>query len=293
MPDTRSKPTDPVRLEIVELLDMIPGLIDLPDFEIVEGSRMALDRSATTLIDLPWMVNHFLMAASEHLRTLHLIMRPVHRTLLMPRVASYPIMRAAMEASSQALWVVGAEEQRTRFLRILQLEKSEMDYNWRYVAALTEEVPTDGPGGRSRNERIRREAAPKKKRRWKRMQDLADAFGIEQTEFENGCPGYGEIIRESVNEQGLDGRFCYAIWMYVSGICHSSASRVFAGSRNIRSEDAESELTSVYTEVDPKLVRDALQIALRLQISALALTKEFSNDQAESQGDREAPEQAG
>jgi hypothetical protein len=64
-------------------------------------------------------------------------MRPRPNILEIRRFAAYPLLRSVIESSGQTVWVLGPTERHDRFVRLLQLEKSEMDYDRRYIKIAT------------------------------------------------------------------------------------------------------------------------------------------------------------
>jgi hypothetical protein len=259
---------------------MIPKAMDALPIPISEGSRMAADRDAAPeLLNLPSSCEHYLGGSEDLLLALVHLMQPGPNTLQLPRFALYPLIRGVIESSGQVAWVLGPDDRRDRFRRLLQVEKGELDYDVKYVDVLTRPRADDSPAFRSLSAEQRRLAEVKRRLRWQRLLDGAAVLGIEQGDFQHGVRGgYESIVREAADEQGLDGDFhgrqCASVWMFVSGLCHPSMSRAWGGSINEPGDVGSDGYMTVWSEADPVVVRDALQVAIGLHLRASILWRD-------------------
>jgi hypothetical protein len=181
-----------------------------------------------------------------------------------------------IESSGQTVWVLGPEEQRERFRRLLQLQKAELDYDVRYTDALTRPRDDDTPKFRSFGNAQRREGEKKRRKRWRRLLDTAALIGIEQSEFEHGLTGgYEAVIREAADEHNIDrdfhGRQCASTWVYISGLSHPSMWRAWGGSIHEPGELGPDGYMPVWSEANPAITRDSLGIAMALHVKAVQL----------------------
>jgi hypothetical protein len=71
------------------------------------------------------------------------------------------LIRGVIEASGQIVWVLGPEDQRERFLRLLQLQKSELDYDGKYIDTRTELHEDDPAEVESKINAFRENIAPR------------------------------------------------------------------------------------------------------------------------------------
>jgi hypothetical protein len=277
--DSIELPDEDPRKALLELLDTFPKLFDALPIPISDGSRMAADKAAAPdLLDLPQLCEHYLGCSEDHLLAIRLLMQPRSGTLQLLRFALYPLIRAVMESSGQVVWVLGPDDQRERFRRLLRLQKAELDYDVGYVDALTRLRDEDTRGFRSFANKEQREFAGKRCLRWRRLRDAGAAVGVDQAEFQDGLAGgYQAVICEAADEQNLDrdfhGRQCASIWVFVSGLAHPSVSRAWAGSINEPGEVDSDGLMSVRSEADPVVVRDALRVAIGLHLRAIRLAQ--------------------
>jgi len=271
-------PDDPHQ-GLLQLVREVPGVLDAAPVPIGEGSRMASDRAASTgLIDLPIMCEHYLGGSEDFLTALVRLMTPRPNTVEIPRFSLYPLIRGVIESSGQTVWVLGPEDQRQRFVRLLQLQRDELKNDVRWIKVRTRIQDSDSTEVRRQLDAIRTEADRKRQQRWQGLLGAAATLGIEQSEFEGGLPGgYEQVIREAVGEQQLDfqnGRWSAAQWVFVSGMSHPSMSRAWAGSINTPGEVGPDGLIPILKEPNPALIRDALGLALSLHARALVLWKQ-------------------
>jgi len=278
--DDEGMPRAP-REALIQLLEMIPTVLNAKLIPISDGSRMAEDRAAmpTDLFDLPSMCEHYIGSSEDFLTGILQLMHPRPNTLQLPRFSLYPLIRGVIESSGQTVWVLGPDDQRDRFRRLLQIQKDELDYDVKYTDVLTELRAGDKRGFRSLSTKLREESELKRRKRWKRLLDAAAVLTIEQREFEHGVRGgYTAIIREACDEQNLDrdfhGRECASIWMYISGLTHPSMWRAWGGSIREPGEVEPDGKMHVWSEADPVVVRDALRVAVGLTARAFILWKD-------------------
>jgi hypothetical protein len=288
---TNSPPGDP-RESLIQLLRTVPAMIGSAPAPISEGSRMAEDRDAAPdLLNLPMLCHNYLAGSADFLKGLYRVMRPRPNTLEIPRFAAYPLIRSVIESSGQTVWILGPSDQRERFRRLLQLEKSEMDYDRRYIRTATVPHDDDTHKIRSQINRVREKDENARRARWKRLLDAATVLGIDQREFEHGLSGgYESLISDAMGKEherdregqaiGTDshwlGRFSVSVWVFISGMSHPSMSRSWAGSLHEPGEIGADGYTRVKSSANPVIIRDALLVALRLHMRALALWAEAS-----------------
>jgi hypothetical protein len=271
-------PEDPHQA-LIQLVRELPGILEAPPVPIGEGSRMASDRAASTgLIDLPTMCEHYLGGSEDFMTALSILMMPGPNTFQLPRFSLYPLIRGVIESSGQTVWVLGPDNQRVRFVRLLQLQQAELKNDVKWVRVRTRIQDSDDSEVRSELDAIRTRADRARQQRWQGLLDAAEPFGIQQSEFEGGLPGgYESVVREAVGEQGLDyqnGRWCAAQWVFISGMSHPSMSRAWAGSINTPGEVRPDGLIPILKEPNPARIRDAFGLAFRLHVRALVLWKQ-------------------
>jgi hypothetical protein len=257
----------------------------------VDGSRMAADRDAAPhLLSLPMLCHNYLAGSADYLKGLYRVMRPRPNTLEIPRFAAYPLIRGVIESGGQTVWVLAPPDQRARFVRLLQLEKAELDYDRKYIKTATA-LHDDTHEKRSEIAKVVAKADQARQLRLKRLLDAAAVLGIDRAEFEGGLPGgYDAVISQAMaasHERDRDGqvvgteshwvgRYSASVWIFISGLSHPSMSRGWAGSLHEAGEVGADGYTAVKTSANPMIIRDALALALRLLMRALRLWSDAS-----------------
>jgi len=211
-------------------LRQIPELMErwqvLSESELHPGSDLQLDDEATEGHRLTGGVHFALNFASDNLLALHQqhsgdTDRPT------PFVASYPLARAALEASSLALWVLHPERREDRirnhlrnFARELHEEIVLRKFALKQASAARVRLNIGGAVlGKSEREFDRW-----KKRHSSRIADHAARAGIPNP-VDGRRVGYGEIVAEATAAAGLPGSHGELVWMQVSGLAHPSFMR--------------------------------------------------------------------
>jgi hypothetical protein len=285
--DIPTELSDDPHKTLIDILGTLPTIVNSSATEISDGSQMAGDRDAAQgLIDLPRLCQHYVAGSIEFLRTLHLILPIKSGRVQIPRYSSYPLIRGVIEHSAQAAWILGGSDRRERFVRLLQVQKSEMIYDRKYLN--TTSSPNhlrddDTAETRSGINRLQMEAKAAWDRRLAKLIEIGDVFGIDKSEFERGIPGgYEGIVYQATyeaqrrdgvhtdNESHWTGRYASSVWMFISGLTHPSVSRAWA---NANGDQPDGSLVAVETAANPTVVRDSLLVGLRLQAHAFVLWK--------------------
>ncbi|SDS53073.1 hypothetical protein [Microterricola viridarii] len=94
----------------------------LEQLPVMSGSALAGDDIATPYEALSQQAISSFKVALDHLRTVTLV---IVKTEAMPVLASFTLIRAALEAAGQALWLMGPTSRDERVLRSLQLSLEE------------------------------------------------------------------------------------------------------------------------------------------------------------------------
>jgi hypothetical protein len=272
---------------LIELRSTFRRIVRSTPTPIGEGSRMAGDQDvAPDLISLPNLCQHYISGSNDFLSTLHRILPSRSGRVEIPRYSAYPLIRGMIEHSAQAVWLLGPADRRERFVRLLQVQKSEMDYDRRYIDSTSSTAhlrADDTPEMRSQAAKVQREAKAVRNRRTEKLAAIGEVLGIGKDEFEHGVQGGYEAIvyhafseshlMDSANDENEShwmGRYAASVWMFVSGLAHPSVSRAWA---NAESGRPDGSLDAVETASNPIIVRDSLLVALRLQAYAFVLWK--------------------
>jgi hypothetical protein len=171
---------------------------------------MAEDHDAAPdLLGLPMLCHNYLAGSADFLEGLYRIMRPRPNVLEIPRFAAYPLIRGVIESSGQTVWVLEPLDRRDRFVRLLQIEKAEMDQDRKYIKTATVLHDDDTHEKRSEIAKMVANADKARQIRLKRLLDAAATLGIDRAEFDGGLPGgYDAVISQAMaasHERDRDG----------------------------------------------------------------------------------------
>jgi hypothetical protein len=197
--DADESPSEDPYARLLQLAEQIPNVLTaLPP--ISEGSRMAADKAATQdlMVVLPMLCAHYLGGSEDFLAALHHLMVLGPDTWQIPRFALYPLIRGVIESSCQTVWVLGPDDRRERFRRLLQLQKDELDYDGKYINARTQPLDGDSREIRSVTDKVRRDTELKRRTRLQWLRDAAAAVDITEDEYMGGLQGgYVTMIRDA------------------------------------------------------------------------------------------------
>lgn len=213
--------------EVERRLEMIPPLLEkhgklkLSNAQV--RSQMRADDDATAWMQMSHTVGHCLDMAADNLATIHRLLLPGGR-LLFPQFAHYPILRSALEASSQALWILRPAEQKDRVVRLLQARWGEASQDFAMKKAAVRYLRSADTA--ARHDSALTVADKTLKKHQKQIVTIADRFGISSDAYERGIKGgFDEVIRVATESPEMSGYGASALWRIISGLSHPSTSR--------------------------------------------------------------------
>jgi hypothetical protein len=162
--------------------------------------------------------------AADNLRALHALLLPDGMSLTVYQFAQYPLLRAALEASSHALWLVAPATQKERVLRLLQTRAAEVAHDYSLNKTLSKVDATALVEERRLAAKAAKLGEAKRTKHLKKLGEIADNAGIPHQDFER-LPGYGEIVAAAAKVSNLQGRYGTMVWQVLSGLSHPSTSR--------------------------------------------------------------------
>ena len=119
---------------IPTLLARIPDLVaSAKQFgPLVQASGSLLAADDATLGEYPAseIVETCIVAAIDCLAAIHTLMVDEDGGTQLHAFAQYPLLRTVLEASAQALWVLGPDDQQERIIRNLRLRATEFKHNY-------------------------------------------------------------------------------------------------------------------------------------------------------------------
>lgn len=182
---------------IPALLARIPGLIDaaLPFEPVIpaSGSMLASDDAALGVYAASQLVGTCISAAIDCLDAIHTLMVEEDGGTHLHTFAQYPLLRTVLEASAQALWVLGPDGQQERIIRNLRLRATEFKHD----AALAE--PFIGK---------------------KSFPDALAPYKNKQVE-------YSTVVQQGLSGLGAEdaGKAALSAWRLMSGFTHAYSGR--------------------------------------------------------------------
>lgn len=136
-----------------------------------------------------------------------------------PLSASYPLVRAAIESASMALWLLTPESRRERIVRRLQAAHDELSFEKSFFHCVADgKTPSDQMA-------MKRAYARDANKTKNRMRSIARANGIDALEYENLMPGWEKVVELAAPVLGDDRSLLVVAWRFASGLVHPSFTR--------------------------------------------------------------------
>lgn len=143
--------SSPQEVEAARVLEVLFTRLDAAEdrcdaFVVRPGSLLEADDRATAYDPISYQVRFFFVAAFDHVGMLR-------RALVdhgMPTVAAYPLVRAALEAVSQALWLTTGGTRRKRVFRALHRVWDSASFSEEALRHLDPSLPSSLPDLRRR-----------------------------------------------------------------------------------------------------------------------------------------------
>jgi hypothetical protein len=171
--------------------------------------------------------------------------------------AQYPLLRSALEASAQVLWLLGSEDEHERMVRNLRVRATEIGQDATLFALVDDAVAKSLAASTAQTQNAE-------------LARIASRNGIDPREYAKQI-GYAEIVREGCDAARLDGARASAVWRLISGFSHSytSRSRSFSTLHSLGSVDDAAGVSALTT--DPKIVLLALTTTVGAFTAAVEL----------------------
>ncbi|NQX34722.1 hypothetical protein [Herbiconiux sp. VKM Ac-2851] len=257
-------------------LRQIPELMErwqvLSETEPHPNSDLRLDDRATEGRHLTGGVHFALNFASDNLRALHQ-QHSGDTDYPTPFVASYPLARAALEASSLALWVLHPDEREDRirnhlrnYARELYEETVLRKFALKQASEARDRLKVSGAVlGKSE-----REFERWKKRHNSRVADHAARAGIPNP-MDSRRVGYGEIVADATAAVGLPPSHGELVWMEVSGLTHPSLMRAMSTMKIEQQSDNDDGTINVVMTSKTDTIATAVRASVLNYMTAIDL----------------------
>jgi len=258
------------RLQIVEALENHLGgrHWDLA----APGSALAADDDLTSPYSTSQVAGHSLAFGLDMLRTARMILtNPAkNHAIRLPLFGAYPVLRSAMEAGAEAIWILADEDQHERVSRTLRARWEDITRDDQAALASTDADQNDGPTERSSKAKLRRQNSDNVRRKKRAVRDLAKEVGVAEDVLRQGLPGFGPMLQETARYTGIQSNFQRGTWHWVSGLTHPSMSRAISMSVvEEMGSSPSSKVMAAQLTADPSTTAMALDAALLLHWTAL------------------------
>ena len=176
--------------------------------------------------------------------------------------AHFPLLRAALESASTALWLLRPDVQRDRIIRLLQLRTTDIDYDLTLIKAAAKLADLSTPQGRSASQAAIRGGVARRKRHVHQMAKIAEAEGISADEYVRGAPGHSVIVEQATDYPDLNGKYASTVWRLISGLTHPSPLRMMSTSKHGDTVDNEDGTLYVVASMNLAHTTNALLAAM-------------------------------
>lgn len=188
-------------------------------------SELASDDALTSPLHTSHLVTYTQSVAIDNLKALRaLILDGDGLTLY--QVAQYPLLRSAIEASAEVIWLLGPNDQRERVRRLLVARASEFTYDRRLVLEAGAVREQDEAAMKKTRARMRQDASRSHRANLADLRRVAARVGVAESEFLDADLPWTEIVGYA-SELALQpaAEVGVTIWRAVSGLTHPSSSR--------------------------------------------------------------------
>lgn len=191
-----------------------------------------MDDAATKHTELSHMMRYCQNVAIDNLRSLRLLLQPSEEGgIFLPQFGAYPLIRAAIESSAQAVWLLYPDESDERIARTLRARKSEVKYELDLSMMINQE-DTATPSEVKKMAARGRQSAARRAKGWNSdVRSLAERAGLAPERVADLMPTYGPLIEDVAPAAGFPPSFARGTWQMVSGLTHPSSMRGVGFSR--------------------------------------------------------------
>lgn len=250
--------------QIRDLLDAVPDLHRLRErhyrVKPKPTSQLGVDDAATKPTELSHMVTYCQNVAIDNLRSLDLLLRARPPGIFLPQYGAFPLIRAVIESSAEAVWLLHPEDSAERIMRTLRARRSEANHEHQLSLLMNRADDADLPTTR-RAKATARQHAGLRAMRWRHTTaELAQTAGLTTNPADDAMPGYGPLIEDASTALQIPGAYACSLWQMVSGLTHPSSMRGLAFSRVEELPGSSADLRVTRMSADPRIVHAALSL---------------------------------
>ncbi|MFD6817722.1 hypothetical protein ACFWCH_12445 [Microbacterium sp. NPDC060132] len=225
-------------------------------------SELGDDDRRTSWLHLSHYVASCMSMATDNLAATKQLLLPDEEQLEHRVTAHFPLLRAALESASTALWLLRPDVQRDRIVRLLQLRTTDIGYDLTLIKAAAKLADLSTPQGRSASQAAIRGVVARRKRHMQQMTKIAEAEGISVDDYTGGAPGHGVIVEQATDYPDLNGGYASTVWRLISGLTHPSPLRMMSTSKHGDTVDNEDGTLYVVASMNLAHTTNALLAAM-------------------------------
>lgn len=214
---------------LIDILARIEDLVEvhplMMDSRPKSWSELASDDTLTAPLDTSNLVTYVLNVAVDNIKAVRKLLVEGN-DLMLYQVAQYPLLRSAIEASAEVIWLLEPNEQRERVRRLLAARASEFAHDKTLILQVAVERDGDTIEIRKARAQIRQNAVSTHKKNLKSLREVGTRAGLREEEYIDGVPPWTSII-EHASSFALASRPEAGVlfWRVASGFTHPSSSR--------------------------------------------------------------------
>lgn len=224
------------------------------------GSTIAGDDVCLDPFPASALVATCLASAADCLDAIQVLMRNEYDDPHLWAFAQYPLLRSALEASAQALWLLAPDDEHERVVRNLRVRATESGQDATLFALVDAHE-------------VKAASATVGKEQEALLAKIATRNAVRRGEYAKPI-SYSEIVREGCASVGGDGAQELAVWRLMSGFAHSCSSRSEMFSTRIPLLVGSEPTGTSAIMANPAIVLLALTTAQLAFTNAVALTRE-------------------
>jgi hypothetical protein len=245
------------------------------------GSELDEDDKCLRPYQSSHLIGHCLAVALDAMRSTRLIMQKDEsfRSLRLPLIGVFPVLRAATEAGALAIWLLQPEDVPTRLLRSLQTRWDDIQHDDRAAIALLASDPDDTKTDLAAKNKARKQNTHHVRSLRAQLLEVSTRNNVPKEHLRRGLPGFGPLTEAAATSLNMRGSHTRGAWHMLSGLSHPSASRTALMSSMAIEGETGTSIRGFFT-AKPSVVGLALDSAIQMYLGAQELVAEKGGDKS-------------
>lgn len=243
------------------------------------GSDLSEDDALLGPFASSYRVANCLTIALDQLRAVRAILRPeADGPVSVPFIGPYPNIRAVLEASALAIYLLESDDPRERQARALRAAWDGILHDEDIVEAeCSIDRDTDDAETRSRKTRELADNLAETKSYKDVVRAQAKKLRLPVALYSNRLPGFRAIVRSAAQNQSFSAENARFIWQMLSGMAHPSFRRNSQLSE-VTSLGENAGVSGDFPQTKVGFLNSSIDISVTLFVKALELTSIRAND---------------